>query len=132
MRVIISKLTEEVEVKGNMIDKLQIEMNEKNDKIKYLEKEVNGIRRKEDHTSNIPAPQSYDADVTCFNCGQCDKAFMNKKGLSTHMRIHTNKIPQVDGLNSSLLDSTFDESEKTNENNSLSRLKRLTETLSHF
>ena len=72
-----------------------------------------------------------------FACDLCEKVYKTKGGLNNHMEKHDNVV-QVDG-NVSLVDdkheSTFsdesavDESDKMNENSSLSRLMELTKSI---
>ena len=126
MKTKISNFAKEVEDKDKEIQKLKMDMGEKINRINDLENKIDQLTESEKRTNTKHMSQHNDAEINTFNCQNCDKGFKSKKGLKIHTRVHQETIPQVDGMDTSVAESTVDEGDKMDKNNSLSRLMELT------
>ena len=105
---------------------MKIDIKEKINKINDLENKIDKLTESEKLTNTTQMSQHNDSEINTFNCQYCDKGFKSKKGLKIHTRVHQDTIPQVDGMDTSVAESTVDEGDKMDKNNSLSRLMELT------
>ena len=107
---------------------LKKELKKKHDLVKRLEKEIVELNNTEKLINEKQGEMIYGSMTSVFNCDSHENAYKNNGKLTNHMKINHDKIPQVDGLDTSLNESKVDEKEST----SLSRLMALTDGLNSF
>ena len=108
-------------------------MKEKNIHIQRLEKEIDELNRIKRILSSKQITR-HASQRNEFKCDQCDEVFQDRNGLIMHLKVHQESIPQIDGMDSSIMEGSVDKNppQENYKSDALSRLKMLTASIDNY